>query len=77
MYFTCMIGITAEEMDDTAVETLLSSERGKGIKNPLSLIHDQDFRLEAREYVRANSYKRDEPNLTADMFQKWVQEHFH
>ena len=49
MYLTCMIGITPEEMDDTAVETLLSSERGKGIKIPLSLIHDQDFRLEARE----------------------------
>ena len=52
MYFTCMIGITAEEMDDTAVETLLSSERGKGIKIPLSLIHDQDFRLEACEFPR-------------------------
>ena len=43
MYFTCMRGTTAEEMDDAAVETLLSSERGKGTKNPLSLIHDEDF----------------------------------
>ena len=40
MYFTCMIGTTAEEMDDMAVEILLSSEKGKVIKNPLSLIHD-------------------------------------
>lgn len=35
-------------MDDTAVEILLSSEKGKGIKNSLSLIHDEYFRLEAR-----------------------------
>ena len=34
MYFTCMIGTTAEEMDDMAVEILLSSEKGKGIKKP-------------------------------------------
>ena len=77
MYFLCMIGTAAEEMDNTAVETVLSSDRGKGVKNPLSLIRDEHFKLKAREYVRANSCKRGEPNLTTDMFQKWVQEQFH
>ena len=76
MYFECMIGTAAEEMDDTAVEILLSSDQGKGVTNPLSLIHDEQFRLQAREYVRANSCQRGEPNLTADMFQKWVKEQF-
>ena len=51
MYFLCMIGTAAEEMDDTAVETVLSSDRGKGVKNPLSLIRDEHFKLKAREYV--------------------------
>ena len=36
MYFECMIGTAAEEMDDTAVEILLSSERGKGPTKPYS-----------------------------------------
>ena len=31
MYFLCMIGTAAEEMDDTAVETMVSSDRGKGL----------------------------------------------
>ena len=69
MYFECMIGTAVKEMDDTAVEILLSSDRGKGVTNPLSLIHDEQFRLQAREYVRANSCQKGEPNLTADMFQ--------
>ena len=76
MYFECMIGTAAEEMDDTAVEILLSSDRGKGVANQLSLIHDEQFRLQAREYVRANSCQRGKPNLMADVFQKWVQEQF-
>ena len=58
MYFLCMIGTAAEEMDNTAVETVLSSDRGKGVKNPLSLIHDEHFKLKAQEYVRANSCKK-------------------
>ena len=49
---------------------------GKGVTNPLSLIHDEQFRLQAWKYVRANSCKRGEPNLMADMFQKWAQEQF-
>ena len=76
MYFLCMISTAAEKMDDTAVEIVLSSDWGKGVKNPLSLIRDEHFKLKAREYVRANSCKRGEPNLTAGMFQKWVQEQF-
>ena len=37
MYFLCMICTAAEEMDDTAV----SSDRGKRVKYPLSLIRDE------------------------------------
>ena len=55
MYFECKIGTALEEMDDSAMEILLSLDRGKGVKNPLkySLICDEDF-----QKGRAQSYCR-------------------
>ena len=49
MYFECMISTAAEEMDDTAVEILLSSDRGKGLQthSALFMMSNFDFRLES------------------------------
>ena len=52
---------------------MLSSKRGCYSKLT-SLLNDEKFSLEATEYVRANGYKKGEPNLTLDQFVKWVKE---
>ena len=61
-------------MTDESIEVELSSERGHCHSCPWSLIHDEEFQLEARTYmyIRQNAYVKGEPNLTVDMFVEWV-----
>ena len=61
-----------ENVTDESVEEELVSERGHSHSCPTSLIHDEGFRLEARTYIRQNAYIKGEPNLTLDVFVKWV-----
>ena len=61
-----------DDVDDSFIELELSSERGKACGNPTAIIHDEEFCLAAREYIRFNAYRKGEPNLTADMFRAWV-----
>ena len=70
MYFECMIGTAAEEMDDTAVEILLSSDRGKGV------IHDEHFRLQAREYVEQTAAEGVSPILRQTCSKCWCKNSF-
>ena len=51
------------------IQTELSSERGKASGNPDSILHDEEFQL---QYVHSNAYRKGEPDLTTDMFCKWV-----
>ena len=51
--------ILTEFMDD-----LVFSEHGRSCGNPGSIIHNEEFRLHAREYVHENAYKRGQPNMT-------------
>ena len=60
-------------MSNETIESELSSERGVHHSNPSSLIHDEQFKLAARQYVRENSYKKGEPNLTIGKFSEWVE----
>ncbi len=61
-----------DNFDDEQVEQVLSSERGQGAENFNSLVQEESFQLEARQFVRQNANKKGEPNLTAEMFQQWV-----
>ena len=45
----------------------LTSERGKACGNPTAIIHDVEFCIAAREYIRSNAYRKGEPNLMADI----------
>ena len=63
-------------IDDITVERLemeLSSSRGKHIKWK-SLMHDENFRCEAKQYVLDNGYIKGKPNLTLQQFVDWVKE---
>ena len=65
-----------EDIDSEYVEMELSSERGKACGNVTSLLHDEDFQLAARSYIRSTAYRKGEPNLTTQMFCGWVKENF-
>ena len=59
-----------DDLDFTA--TQLSSERGKACGNADAILHNEEFQLSAREYIRSNAYRKGAPNLTIEMFCKWI-----
>ena len=65
-----------EDVDIDYVGMELSSERGKACGNAASILHDENFQLAARSYVRSTAYRKGEPNLTTEMFCQWVKESF-
>ena len=71
-YYTSLVGIPSSVIDDDTVESILLSHRGRSVRNPHSLIRQDEFCHEARKYVRDNANKKGEPNLTCDMFRDWV-----
>ena len=76
MYYLSLIGISPHNIDNTMVDGLLSSERGKHCRNARSIIRDEGFRLSARDFVHCHAYKRGEPNVTAKDFRDWIEEEF-
>ncbi len=54
----------------------LASNRGTGCGNHSYLIHEERFRLKAREFVRSNATKKGEPNLTSQQFRDWIKAKF-
>ena len=71
-YYLSLLEIDASEIDDDSVELTLSSVRGKALKNPHSLIKSDEFCQSARQFVRDNACVKGEPNLTAEMFRRWI-----
>ena len=71
-YYTSLVGTPSTVIDDDTVESILLSHRGRTVRNPHSLIRQDDFCHEARKYVRDNANKKGEPHLTCDMFRDWV-----
>ena len=71
-YHMSLNDIPSHEIDDDIVETILLSNRGKSVRNPHSIIRNEEFYVEARQYVRENANRKGEPNLTSDMFKVWV-----
>ena len=61
-----------DDLDIHYIETQLSSERGKGCGNADSILHDEEIQLSARKYIRSNAYRKGAPNLTTEMFCKWI-----
>ena len=57
----------SDNMSDECVSNELKSECGSNTKH-ISLIHDEEFKLEARKYVHAHACKKGKPNMTTAMF---------
>ena len=36
------------------------------------IIHNEDFKLAARSFVRENAYRKGEPNMTVQTFKDWI-----
>ena len=77
-YFTALDQYpgSLNDLDLDFIQTELSSERGKSCGNPDAILHDEDFQLSARKYIRSNAYRKGAPNLTIEMFCKWVSDSF-
>ena len=70
-YFSALSSV--EDVTDERLELELQSDRGRHSKN-VSLMTDENFRKDAREYVLNNSNLRGKPNLTLQQFVVWVKE---
>lgn len=70
-YFATVSSI--DDVTDDRLELELSSERGCYPKCK-SLLSDENFRKEAKEYVLENGYVKGRPNLTLNQFVLWVKE---
>jgi hypothetical protein len=65
--------VNIDNVSDEVLESELSSSRGKHPKW-ISLIHDENFQLQAAEYVREHGYVKGAPYLTLADFVHWVNE---
>ena len=77
-YFTAISEYpgSVDNLDLQFTQTELSSERGKDCGNADSIFHDENFQLCAREYIHSNAYRKGEPNLTSEMFCRWVNDNY-
>ena len=62
-----------DDVDDKVLEDELASSRGRHPKWD-SLLHDEEFKLKATEYMREHGYVKGAPNLTLADFVRWVSE---
>lgn len=63
-----------DDVTDKRLEMELKSEKGSHPKI-LSLLSDENFRKEAKQYVLENGYVKGKPNLALQQFVTWVKEH--
>ena len=61
-------------MTDEVVEEQLSSERGRSHTCPCCLIHNEQYQLSDRKFLREHSYVKGEPNLTVNAFAEWIKD---
>ena len=72
--FVTSIGTcSTDDMSDECITDMLSSNRGIHDEHLDSLLHDKDFCLAARQYVWKHACRKGAPNLTSQMFAKWIE----
>ena len=72
-FFLSILPLTRDFDDNEYVESLLRSNRGLACKHPHNLIHDEQFCISAREYVRLHGNLKDKPDLTCSERRVWHQ----
>ena len=74
-YFLTQHHTGLDNMSDECVSSELKSERGSNTKHN-SLVHEEEFKLEARRYVHTHACQKGKPNVTTAMFSSWVNEKY-
>ena len=62
-----------DDVTDEVLKVKFSSNKGRHPKW-VSLIHDENFKLKARKYIRQNAFVKGKPNLTLQQFVSWVKD---
>lgn len=70
-FFPCQTSL--EDITDEMLEMELESSRGKHPKW-VSLMHDENFRKEATEFILENGYAKGKPSLTLSDVVQWVKD---
>ena len=60
-YYILLTDFDPSDIDDELIDKILESSRGKSIKNPHSLIRNDEF---CKQFVKSNAYRKGEPNMT-------------
>ena len=73
-FFFCVAALNqpSDEIEEEVIAIELASQRGRCI-DPTSLVNSEDFKINARKFVRQNAYKKGEPNMTVNVFRMWVE----
>ena len=71
-FFVSSSALSSEDMTDEHITEDLSSDRGHRDTHSGTLLHSEEFQLAARTFVRSNTCKKGQPNLTSEMFVEWI-----
>ena len=71
-FFVSSSALSSEDMTDEHITEDLSSDRGHRDTHSGTLLHSEEFQLAARTFVRRNTCKKGQPNLTSEMFVEWI-----
>ena len=71
-YYLSLIDANLDNVDQDFINDLVTSEKSRACENPNSLLHDEEFRVNARDYIHANAYNRGQPSLTTKDFQDCI-----
>ena len=76
-FFSSSCSMSKDDITDEFITDELSSDRGHhDIRYSNLLLHNEEFQLAARTYVRSNSCIKGEPNLTSHMFANWIDSNY-
>ena len=75
-YIISTCTLSPDDITDEFITGQLSSNRGDHDTHTGSLLHDEDFQLAARTFVRKHACRKGQPNLTCKMFADWIDEEY-
>ena len=70
-FFLSSSSMSPDDLTAEFITSELASNRGH--QEADILLHDEDFKLAARTFIRTNACKKGEPNLTSQMFANWIE----
>ena len=75
-YIISTCTMSSDDITDEFITGQLSSNRGDHDTHTGSLLHDEDFQLAARTFVRKHACRKGQLNLTCKMVANWIDEEY-